>query len=860
MSRVPAGRYQVEFAGAFGCHNPGNWLSQWYRGVTSPFPNRGVVVRVASGKVTRGIDASLRRGAQISGLVTSRAGKPLRGICVTVQGRVAGGFTEATPGTGKHGRYVVHGVFKGRYIVSFSIGCGNSGNFAPQWWRHAATQRAATPIPVAGTRKLASVDAVLDPGSAIAGVVRASGPAGPPLRGICVDANSRTGISAHTRTGKTGRYTLSGLAAGTYTVQYQADCGNRGNYLQVVRTVAVRAGRTRRNVDVFLQRGAAVTGTVTNTKGKALGGICVLIDGANGGSEADTNPDGSYSATGLFSGKYTVQFSADCGNTGSYLEQYYNGEPTALTADPVTLTAGHVTTGVDATMQPGGTVTGILTDSAGHPLSGVCVGIASLSDELFGDGTFTDIEFTSNGSFRAQNLSPGTYRVNFGCGIGPSATQWFRSRPSTASANLVSVPAGQVTSGISGILRPSGTITGTITDQAGRLLSGICVIAVPVGDPYPALIGGPGTRVSRHGLYRIGHLAAGRYDLQFSSCRGGQYGSQWYAGTRTQGSGTPVSVRFGHVTAGIDARMRRGGTISGRIVTSAGQPAARYCVQAFDAATESFALAFTDRTGRYTIRGLSSGSYQMFISSCRGSAASTTRPGLVRVVAPRAVTGIDERTPAGGSLSGTVLAGSPTADPQFGTCVLILPVQHSGSFGFINTAANGRYRVTGLVPGSYQVSFGDPFCAFLADPNLAPQWFDDQPTQAAADQVTVTAHAQTGGVDATLKENGAISGLVTDDANAPVPGECVIAFPLSAMPDPFLGEVQQPEIAVTGNNGSYTLAGMQPGRYKVKFTAGCGDSGFRTQWWDGAASAAAATVITVGAGGTVQGIDATLPH
>ena len=214
MSRVPAGRYQVEFACAVGCHNPGNWLSQWYRGVTSPFPNRGVVVRVASGKVTRGIDASLRRGAQISGLVTSRAGKPLRGICVAVQGRVAGGFTEATPGTGKHGRYVVHGVFKGRYIVSFSIGCGNSGNFAPQWWRHAATQRAATPIPVAGTRKLASVDAVLDPGSAIAGVVRASGPAGPPLRGICVDANSRTGISAHTRTGKTGRYTLSGLAAG----------------------------------------------------------------------------------------------------------------------------------------------------------------------------------------------------------------------------------------------------------------------------------------------------------------------------------------------------------------------------------------------------------------------------------------------------------------------------------------------------------------------------------------------------------------------------------------------------------------------------------------------------------------------
>jgi hypothetical protein len=124
----------------------------------------------------------------------------------------------------------------------------------------------------------------------------------------------------------------------------------------------------------------------------------------------------------------------------------------------------------------------------------------------------------------------------------------------------------------------------------------------------------------------------------------------------------------------------------------------------------------------------------------------------------------------------------------------------------------------------------------------------------------VTAHAQTAGVDATLKVNGAISGLVTDGANAPVPGECVIAFPLSKMPDPLLGALQQPEIAVTGNKGSYTLAGMQPGRYKVKLAAGCGDSGFRTQWWDAAASAAAATVITVGAGATVQGIDASLRH
>jgi hypothetical protein len=53
---------------------------------------------------------------------------------------------------------------------------------------------------------------------------------------------------------------------------------------------------------------------------------------------------------------------------------------------------------------------------------------------------------------------------------------------------------------------------------------------------------------------------------------------------------------------------------------------------------------------------------------------------------------------------------------------------------------------------------------------------------------------------------------------------------------------------------------VQPGRYEVKFSAGCGDSGFKTQWWQHAGSARAATVISVAAGAAVTGIDATLSH
>jgi protocatechuate 3,4-dioxygenase beta subunit len=866
LRKVLAGRYFVEFAesGFFGCRDPGNWLSQWYRGITSPFmTGKETVVRVAKGTVTRGINASLRRGGEISGTVRSKSGRPLKAICVTVSGRVAHGYTEAMPRTGKLGKYVVHGLFKGSYVVGFRV-CRSGGNFAPQWWRHASTERAATHIHVSGSRKVTGIDGALAPGSAIAGVVHGRSLSGPRLRGICVDAsNFHTGVSAEGRTNRNGEYKLVGLSAGTYFVQYQTGCGNRGNYLELGRKVTVGKGQIKRGVDVALQLGAGLSGTVTNTHGKPVGGICIDMssDRGSGFGDIETNPDGTYRATGLNPGTYTVQFSG-CDNRGSYVPQYYKGKSSEVTADPVKLIAGHITTGIDATMQPGATISGVLVNAAGHRLSGVCVGIDRRSDKFFSvDGEFTDIEFTTNGSYRAKNLSPGAYSVNFGCGVGSLASQWFKSRRTGDSADLVSASRGQVTSGVGAVMHPAGSITGTVTNRAGKPLNRICELAVPVGQPYPAVIGNFGP-VTRQGTYHIGHLVAGRYDVQFFDCSlgdGGRYGSQWYRAKRTQGSATRVLVRQGRATPHIDAKLGVGGSIAGRVVNHTGQPV-RSCVEAFDPATDSLGFVLTDRAGNYKITGLSTGTYQILAAKCfGGNEAYTTRPASVRVRAPQALSGINVRLPAGGSITGTVLAGSPSA-ARSDVCVVIVPVKANGSFGLAATKPDGTYRVSGLATGQYQVNFADPNCFFSPNDDLAPQWFNDQQTQATANDVTVTAGATTVGISATLVTNGSISGSVTDQAHAPVGGECVTAVPVGAVPDPLLLVRQRPEIAVSAAKGHYSLVGVLPGRYKIEFSPGCGGASFKTQWWKNADSAAAATVITVGAGALVTGIDAELKH
>src|SRR5262249_21943939 len=163
------------------------------------------------------------------------------------------------------------------------------------------------------------------------------------------------------------------------------------------------------------------------------------------------------------------------------------------------------------------------------------------------------------------------------------------------------------------------------------------------------------------------------------------------------------------------------------------------------------------------------GAYRMSTSNCSLNQVNTTRPGFVRVHAPDAVTGINVRLPAGGSISGTVLTGSPST-AKGDVCVLILPVKSGGRLGIPATKPDGTYKVSGLAAGQYQVNFSDPNCFFSSGNDLAPQWFNNQQTQATADHVTVTAGATTGGISATLLANGSISGLVQDQAHAAVRG------------------------------------------------------------------------------------------
>ncbi|MGH3394267.1 MAG: hypothetical protein ACRDPO_06200, partial [Streptosporangiaceae bacterium] len=129
---------------------------------------------------------------------------------------------------------------------------------------------------------------------------------------------------------------------------------------------------------------------------------------------------------------------------------------------------------------------------------------------------------------------------------------------------------------------------------------------------------------------------------------------------------------------------------------------------------------------------------------------------------------------------------------------------------------------------------------------LTPQWFGGQPSAAQATPVPVRAGRTTPGIGVRLAADGGIAGTVSTGASADV-GVCVGAF--------APGRPVPTALAITAAGGRYELDGLAAGRYQVEFTAGCGDAGYATRWYQGVTSRSGARPVIVTAGSVTTGID-----
>ncbi len=92
---------------------------------------------------------------------------------------------------------------------------------------------------------------------------------------------------------------------------------------------------------------------------------------ADGFSMAETGASGTYSMNQIPPGTIQIQF-YNCANRGNFAPQFYPDQLAAASAASIKVRPGQVVSGIDATLAPGATISGMITLASGRGLSNVC--------------------------------------------------------------------------------------------------------------------------------------------------------------------------------------------------------------------------------------------------------------------------------------------------------------------------------------------------------------------------------------------------------------------------------------------------------------------------------------------------------
>jgi hypothetical protein len=518
--------------------------------------------------------AWLRDGSPIAGQTASAytVQSADRGHSISCQ------VTAVNPG----GEYTIPGLSTGSYKIEFFAGFEGT-NYVTQYFNGKTSSSEADAVSVIAGGTTSGINAALHAGGLIRGRVTDASTHAPLAKiEVCPSKVGGGAFAGCTSTNAAGEYTLSGLATGSYKVEFSAGFeAEAGNYApqyfngkpssSAADTVSVIAGGTTSGINAEMLPAGQITGKVTDAITKAPlanVGVCANENSVLefGSRCASTNATGEYTISGLPGGSYKVEFSAGF-EAGNYAPQYFNGKPSLSAADAVSVVEGGTTSGINAEMHAGGQITGQVTDGSTHaPLANISV----CASEAGGGGLGGCASTNTAGEYTISRLATGFYKVQFSAGseAGNYTPQYFNGRTTLAEANEVGVKAGEKAEGINAEMHAGGQITGQAIDASTHApLAKINVCATSVS-------GGIRTCAPTNaaGEYTLSRLASGSYSVEFSAlacglsgCSQQNYLTQFYNGKSSQVSANAVSVVAGSTTSGINAEMHAGGQVAGRV-------------------------------------------------------------------------------------------------------------------------------------------------------------------------------------------------------------------------------------------------------------------------------------------------------
>ncbi|MEU0267602.1 carboxypeptidase regulatory-like domain-containing protein [Nocardioides sp. NPDC006303] len=706
----------------------------WVRPASSDYPDAvfgsdaerpndgGTDLVVVGGPLTA--DFELVANSVITGTVTGAGVGPLAGIRLEARTySEQGGWLDNVIGAGKtksDGTYELR-VPADTYRIVFNTSDRSGGEGSPGLRNESVrweTETYAEQVIVRGTT-VTGVDRELAeaPHGTVTGHVERT--SGEPLDGITVTAYTlqdgeywEDRPSHRVVTDQSGDYVLY-VPTGDYRFGF-----SQVNYDDLTEPATVRpvyydaaatvdAGRTisvglseTSGINAVMSAYGQITGRVTAADGTPIENAYASAWSFNDESQewerargASTAADGTYRLN-LAEGTYKVGFEAA---EQGFLGEYYDDVATREQAADVVV-GPETTSGIDAALSMGETISGTVTNEAGDPLDDIRVILYQPSGDW---SAVTDVSTDDSGRFAFRGLKPGgTYRVAF------SGTGWTKEFYSDAASideatDVIAGEAGPVTAA----LAPStggGSIIGTVTDEAGQPVAGVS-IDVYRADQWSWI----GSATSgEDGTYSFPGLKAGQYEVNFNVD-----GDYLYAEERYK----YVDVVDG-APATADLRVSTGGLISGVLTGADGEPIGDGYVEVYTADTEDYVRSgYTDYSdGSYKIRGVPAGTYRLRFASNDGhrsewfSDKSSFEGADDVVVDVRETSTADAELSAGATVAGrvTLADGSPV---EWGEVQVqqFFDDAAGGEWGMVTyafTDSDGHYSSPALEPGTYRVA------------------------------------------------------------------------------------------------------------------------------------------------------------
>lgn len=444
---VRAGRYKLYVNARWE-----NFIGGWYGG--SSFADARVI-DVSEG-ATLSLEVPLGRGSVIKGTVSEAppdvlGGKvnPLGGVQVFVYpaGRdeiVAWGYTDA------RGAFTTTGLHPGRYEVRADpVQRYYRSTHAAEWHPGVESRRDAEVVEI-GSEQTRVINFALDMGGSISGVVR--DPSGTPLHPdegavvevVRIDEPDRS----YALVEADGRYTVTGLADGTYKVRVHAwERGWMSTWYPAAASegaatpIVVRQASRADGVDIAFGNISRMTGRIDQTSARGPSwGWADIVDASSGEPVAYgwVEQDGTWWSSYLRAGTYQVRFQS----SGDHAPIWFGGGRTRAEAAAIVVGDGVVVEGINAAFGAGRRMHGVVrAEHSGAPVGGVTVSIvdAATGERLGTAATWPD------GRFISSPLLPGEHKIVFNevdwNYVDVLGVEWFREAATEDAADPVRIGA-----------------------------------------------------------------------------------------------------------------------------------------------------------------------------------------------------------------------------------------------------------------------------------------------------------------------------------------------------------------------------------------------------------------------------------